>query len=80
MEDGGWWGKLIRLFLQNRPDPSLMVEIPPDGFPDALLKFVNWGPAEVTLNLGGIYGVPTVMAGPVLDEGDELSRISARLR
>lgn len=57
-----------------------MLKVPPDGLPDPLLKLMGRGPAQVALNLGGIYGITTVMARTVPDEGNELARISASLR
>ncbi len=60
-------------------DPSLVVEVPANRFPNALLEFVGGGPAEFPLNLGSVDGVAAVVARAVLDEGDELARVVAQL-
>src|ERR1700735_4963295 len=67
------------LFLEHSFDPILLVEIPADGFADALLEFVRGGPAEFTLDLGGVDGITAVVAGAVFDVGDELARIATHL-
>ena len=59
--------------------PRLIIQIPVDGFADALFKFVRGRPAQLALNLRGVNGITPVMAGPVLDEGNQLARMAAEL-
>src|SRR5436190_19709454 len=57
-----------------------MFQVPPDGFAKAGFKRVRRMPAEFPLDLGRVNGVTAVMAGPVLDERDELARTATQLR
>src|SRR5271154_583487 len=68
------------LFLQYGLHPFLLVQIPADGFTDALLELVRGCPAQFALDLGGVNGITAVVAGAVFDVGDELARIAAQLR
>lgn len=46
-------------------------EIPIDGVGEAGFPGFGGGPAEVALNFGAVDGIAAVVAGAVLDEGDE---------
>ena len=60
--------------------PARVVQVPPDGLLDALLKGVGRGPAKFSGDLGVINGVPPVVAGAVLDVGDEALRLAQGLQ
>src|SRR6266403_2721327 len=66
--------------LENGFDPGLIIQIPADGFADAALEGVGGRPAEIVLEFGGVNGVAAIMAGPVLDEGDEFASTAAQVR
>src|SRR5262249_42878006 len=51
--------------------PLSVIEVPAHRLPDALLEGVRRGPAELTLDLGGVDGIAPVVPRPVLHEGDE---------
>ena len=46
-------------------------KIPPYGLLNSLFKGGGGVPVELGLDLGGVYGVAEVVAGAVLDVGDE---------
>ena len=52
--------------------PGLVVQVPADGFLDALLELEGRLPAQLPLQLGGVDGIAKVMPGTVRHIGDEV--------
>ena len=52
-------------------DPLGVVQIPAHRVPQAFVKAHRLLPAELVFELGAVYGVAPVVAGPVFDVGDE---------
>jgi hypothetical protein len=65
--------------FQNRLHPRLVLQIPLDGFANALLELMGRCPAEFTLDFGSVDRITAVMAGPVFDEGNEFARMTTGL-
>lgn len=53
--------------------PLQIVEVPFDGFSQAGFEGFCRGPAEFALYFAGVDGVALIVAGAVVDEGDEIS-------
>src|SRR3712207_532091 len=54
--------------------PGLVLEIPADCLPKPRLEALLRREAELALDLAGIHGIPAVVTGPVLHEGQQLGR------
>ena len=54
-----------------------MVQIPLDGFANALFKFVRRRPAQFVFDFRRVNGVTAVVTGSVLHKRDQLTRIAA---
>ena len=54
--------------------------VPADCLSDTLLEPVRRHPAKLILDLGCINGVAAIMAGSVLDEGDQAAGIASEMR
>ncbi|MNR68963.1 hypothetical protein D3C85_1938770 [compost metagenome] len=53
-------------------DPLGAVQVPIDGLADTGFEGFLWYPAQFALDLAGIDGVAQVVAGTVLDVGDQV--------
>ena len=54
-------------------DPGGVVQVPADGLAQAGFELFGRLPAQFARDLGGVDGVAAVVAGAVLDEGDQAS-------
>ena len=52
--------------------PGLMLQVPTHGLADALLEGVGGHPSQFALHFAGVNRVAPVVAGPILDESDQL--------
>jgi len=55
-------------------DPGGVVEVPADGFAEALVEGGALAPAEFGFEAGAVDGVAAVVAGAVFDVGDEVAQ------
>ena len=53
-------------------NPSLVVEVPLDGFADACIEGLGRFPAEFAVDLGRVDGVAAVVTGAISDIGNLL--------
>ena len=66
---------VVILLVVSRSDivhPSLVVQVPTDGFLDAFLKLEARLPAQFLLELGGVDGVAHIVASAIGDVGNEV--------
>src|SRR5208282_4172121 len=59
--------------FQHGLDPRLVIEIPANGFTDAVFKFVRGRPAKFALDFCGVNGVTAIVAGAIFHKSDEFA-------
>src|SRR5262245_54984789 len=59
--------------------PILVVEIPTYSLADTFLKSMGRHPAEIALEFGGVNGIAAIVTRTILDEGNKLPGIAAKL-